>query len=292
MTDSLSPAPSEPSENQSLPQTYEHNTNELMGDATVAAHKVILGGPDGMPRMVTTSLERRLVKERAADAIDSAENFKKTASLEEENESLREETRWDKATEMPTTKVLDEDLNQAISLAVRENAGTVLVEIDGSGLKAVNDELGKPFGDQLILATSKGVKDRTRGQDKAYRGQGISDEFYILIPLIHLTEDKAQGFFDTLTAGIATSVDKRISEVPELENIDPKYRKILGASVGIAWADFTDPKYQGMTKEEVAHDLKLRASLEGKKHKKQVKEERNNARVEAGEPIPDDARFH
>lgn len=283
MTDTLHQQPPQP-EN---PDHQPRPDDEFMHDAAVHVERVILGdvGVDGSnkPTTITTDLERRLIREGADDAVH------KDMSIEHA-EDLSQESRFDKLTEMATKIVLDEDILHALSLAQRENQGVALVEVDVGGVKATNDTHGLPIGDKLIAAAGRGVQSRKRRGDWVYRRGAEGDEFWVLVPVAHVDEESFPDFNNAMTKGLSREVNAEIDRVPELAN--SKWRNIMGATIGVGWMSYRNPRYAHMDPQEIAEELFQKASDARNAHKESQKDARNAKLLEDGKELHEDERFH
>jgi diguanylate cyclase (GGDEF)-like protein len=259
------------------------NSNEIIQDATQAAERIVLG-EDDRPRRITTPLERELIK-------DGAKSARHEQALLAQNESLTNESMVVPRTGLSTEKVLRSDIVKYISLAMRENAGVMLLEVDGSGLKAVNDEHGTAIGDNYIMALAKGIQNRPRQHDRVYRRRDGSDEFWVLIPFIRLREGKIDEVIEVLKDGVAATVAKEIDADPELAK--SPVRNLMGVSVGAGWVNFADhdPRHEVMSNQDIADKLFSMAAEDRILEKKHQINARNQARLEAGEAIPEDERL-
>lgn len=102
---------------------------------------------------------------------------------------------------------------QEASMALADgSAGSVFaVFVDIAGLKEANDRHGHEFGDQVIRATARAVRDATRETDAVARWGG--DEFVVLGPG---GLDEAEALARRLASGVALSGDDRATWSGEL----------------------------------------------------------------------------
>lgn len=126
---------------------------------------------------------------------------------------------YDVLTGLPNRTMLNERMEQAISLATRTEKIIIVAFIDIDNLKAVNDTMGHDGGDDLLLQISKRLSGCVRQYDTV--GRFGADVFLLIIPQISQLEDvrkvtskimgvfqepliiKNQEFFVTASAGIA-----------------------------------------------------------------------------------------
>lgn len=292
MTDTLPARPYPPEEFNPDNAHVSSNEEQFMHDAAASAENVIMRGvyadAEGMEHPKPYTIPDKVVHDMV---IQQAKSVHRDHHVTAERDYYHDESRFDEKTGMSTEKVMNEDLMHALALAYREKKGVVLVEIDGSGLKAVNDEHTSLAGDHLIQATAKGIKSRVRKQDRAYRRSDGSDEFYVLMPFIQLDKDSSFDFFAQYRKGLEAAVQKAIDQDEELRT-SPK-RDLMGVSIGIGWVDFSDedPRHEIMSRKEVAEELLSMASADRNKNKEEARNARNEARLEAGEEIPSDERL-
>lgn len=106
----------------------------------------------------------------------------------------------DSLTGLPNRTLLDERLEQAISLASRHNKQTALLFLDLDGFKGINDTLGHPFGDRVLQEVAEKLRRCVRATDTVCRQGG--DEFVILLSEIEHPGDAAQ-VAEKIIAGFA-----------------------------------------------------------------------------------------
>jgi two-component system, cell cycle response regulator len=140
---------------------------------------------------------------------------RRTEHLALENARL---ARTDPLTGAENRRVLDEELERALSLAERSGRPVAVVAIDLDRFKAVNDHLGHAAGDRLLIVAAEAMRSCLRASDRLYRVGG--DEFLVLAP------DSGAG--DALM--LAERLVEAIAEVGEqwATGLD------LGASAGVA----------------------------------------------------------
>lgn len=134
---------------------------------------------------------------------------------------LRHDAFTDQLTQLPNRAHFLERLKSAILRppAVKENLFAVLY-LDLDGFKFINDSLGHPAGDQLLITVSKILQDQLRQGDIVARLGG--DEFVILLD--HLKDEE-------LAVSIARRIITRLSAPIYLEKYNT--RVTTSASVGI-----------------------------------------------------------
>jgi diguanylate cyclase (GGDEF)-like protein len=121
--------------------------------------------------LITSVLDARLESRTARLA----------SSLMKANQQLKNQTLHDHLTALPNRILLEDRLDQAISLAARNQSHFALMFLDLDGFKTVNDSLGHHSGDDLLIETAARIRGVIRAQDTVARLGG--DEFVILIHL-------------------------------------------------------------------------------------------------------------
>ncbi|MFO7786959.1 MAG: EAL domain-containing protein [Halospina sp.] len=96
----------------------------------------------------------------------------------------------DALTGLPNRGLLDERLEQAISLAKRHHKQAAVLFLDLDGFKGINDALGHCMGDKVLQLVAEKLKRCVRQTDTVCRLGG--DEFVILLSEIEHPEDAAQ----------------------------------------------------------------------------------------------------
>jgi diguanylate cyclase (GGDEF)-like protein len=86
----------------------------------------------------------------------------------------------DGLTGLPNRQLFNDRLAQAVGMARRTASNLGLLMLDLDRFKAVNDSLGHPAGDQLLVAAAERLKASVRASDTVARLGG--DEFTIILP--------------------------------------------------------------------------------------------------------------
>ena len=86
----------------------------------------------------------------------------------------------DAVTGLPNRRAWDLALGRGLAVAVRTTAPLTVALIDIDGLKAVNDDLGHPDGDSLLVSLARVWSTALRPEDALTRVGG--DEFALLLP--------------------------------------------------------------------------------------------------------------
>mgnify|MGYP006279140931 CR=1 FL=1 len=130
------------------------------------------------------------IHNRDGEVISAALVFRDLRHSIEMTQKLAHMAHHDELTGLPNRTLLDERLEQAISLAKRHNNQTALLFLDLDGLKAINDSCGHLFGDRVLQLVADKLRRSVRETDTVYRQGG--DEFVILLTEIEQPEDAAQ----------------------------------------------------------------------------------------------------
>jgi diguanylate cyclase (GGDEF)-like protein/PAS domain S-box-containing protein len=85
----------------------------------------------------------------------------------------------DSLTGLPNRALLQEHLDLALARARRQGQAVGLLYLDLDGFKLVNDSLGHPAGDELLVHVTMRLSERRRGMDLLARQGG--DEFLLLL---------------------------------------------------------------------------------------------------------------
>src|SRR5665213_2766826 len=95
----------------------------------------------------------------------------------------------DSLTNLPNRVMLTDRLNQAISLAVRNQHQLAILFLDLDGFKLINDSVGHTVGDKLLQSVAARLMACVRKSDTVSRQGG--DEFVILLPEVAHAADAA-----------------------------------------------------------------------------------------------------
>ena len=125
----------------------------------------------------------------------------------------------DSLTGLPNRALFRDRLAQAIALAERSGRGMALLCIDLDGFKPVNDLLGHPVGDAVLIEVANRLAVCLRESDTVARLGG--DEFAIVQAVAEQPRD---------AAALADRVVRLLSEPFEIDG----QRVAIGASVGVA----------------------------------------------------------
>jgi diguanylate cyclase (GGDEF)-like protein/PAS domain S-box-containing protein len=85
----------------------------------------------------------------------------------------------DPLTRLPNRALLQQRLEQVLSKTRRHDTRAVVMVLDLDGFKTVNDSLGHPAGDELLVCIAERLKNRLRQTD--YLGRLGGDEFLVIL---------------------------------------------------------------------------------------------------------------
>jgi len=102
-------------------------------------------------------------------------------------EAMRQMAFYDRLTNLPNRRLLDDRLQQAIVRARRDHQSLSLLFVDLDMFKEVNDGMGHEAGDWLLERVAERMRQCLREADTAARIGG--DEFVVLLPDAHSVQD-------------------------------------------------------------------------------------------------------
>ncbi|MCG5531025.1 EAL domain-containing protein [Halorhodospira halochloris] len=103
---------------------------------------------------------------------------------------LEELLHTDPLTELPNRLLLHDRLAQAVERRKRDKAALAVLVLDLRDFRAINDSLGKDFGDQVLINLGRRLKQVLRVGDTVARLGG--DEFGILLPWLGVADDSVE----------------------------------------------------------------------------------------------------
>ena len=109
----------------------------------------------------------------------------------------------DPLTELPNRRLLEDRMNQALSLARRNQSLVALMVLDLDRFKHINDNHGHRLGDEVLRESARRLKSCVRAVDTVSRMGG--DEFVIVLSELHQVQDAAlvaQKIIDSLALPI------------------------------------------------------------------------------------------
>ncbi len=127
-----------------------------------------------------------LISRRISSAIDNAELFAQTqdqlGKLTALHERLMHQATHDPLTGLPNRALFQERLDDGILSAQASNEQIGLLYIDIDGFKGINDTLGHPIGDKVLIEVGERLRACLREEDTVARMGG--DEFTVILPSI------------------------------------------------------------------------------------------------------------
>jgi len=134
-------------------------------------------------------------------------------------EAIRQLAFFDRLTQLPNRRLLEDRLQQSIARAQRERRRLSLLFIDLDKFKPINDAFGHEAGDWLLQRVAERMKDCLRQSDTVARIGG--DEFIVLLP-------------DTDSVQAATHVAEKIRAALERPFFtDAKQSLQISSSIGV-----------------------------------------------------------
>jgi diguanylate cyclase (GGDEF)-like protein/PAS domain S-box-containing protein len=182
--------------------------------AREAYHQVLAGaGGDDVHEspVLTRDGERRVIAWRHVAMRDDAGRATATVSSGvdlTERRAAEEQIAYlayhDPLTGLPNRALLQEHLELALARARRLGKAVALLYLDLDGFKLVNDSLGHPAGDELLVHVTMRLKERRRGMDLLARQGG--DEFLLLLG--DLAREEAEGAAHGVADGLLHALSK------------------------------------------------------------------------------------
>ncbi|HYM06745.1 MAG TPA: EAL domain-containing protein [Terriglobales bacterium] len=123
-------------------------------------------------------------------------------------------------TGLPNRMLLNDRINQAITMAPRHAKKVAVLFLDLDGFKHINDSLGHPIGDKLLQSIAKRLVNCVRNADTVSRQGG--DEFVVLLSEVERSED---------TAITARRMLQTVAEAHSIDQHDLHVTTSIGVSV-------------------------------------------------------------
>jgi len=162
--------------------------------------------------------DRALAKMEEMNTSLEERVHERTLELQALNAEIAHQAMHDPLTTLPNRTLLVERLQQSIRYAKRNNNRLAFLMIDLNNFKEVNDTLGHPEGDRLLIEVGRRLPEALRETDTVGRLGG--DEFGILLP--DTNADQAEGVAYRILATLAPSFQLDEQTIT------------VGASIGIA----------------------------------------------------------
>ena len=137
--------------------------------------------------------------------------FSDISQLKRSAEQLHHLAHYDALTDLPNRTLFNSRVAHALEGASRHDRKLALLFLDVDRFKNVNDSLGHPIGDELLLRIAQRLRARLRAEDTLARLGG--DEFAVLMESIDGPEDAAalaQSILDNLAAPFALSGGREV----------------------------------------------------------------------------------
>ncbi len=146
--------------------------------------------------------------------------FSDLSQLKQSETQLEHLAHYDPLTNLPNRLLLQSHLSHALAQAQRHHGQVGLLYLDLDRFKNINDSLGYPIGDELLVALTKRLAMRMRSEDMLARLGG--DEFLLVLEHIASPEDAAnmaRAMIELLDHPFVLSGEKEV---------------YIGASIGIS----------------------------------------------------------
>jgi diguanylate cyclase (GGDEF)-like protein/PAS domain S-box-containing protein len=158
------------------------------------------------------------VRDTAGDVEHYIGSFIDISERKASEERIRHLAYHDALTGLPNRFSLREKLGQAITFSRRSQQQLALMLIDLDHFKIVNDTLGHPIGDQLLVMVAERISAAVRDSDIVARLGG--DEFVVVLTAL------------TTTADVGGVAEKIVRDVSRPYSIDGQ-ELVTGPSIGI-----------------------------------------------------------
>ena len=147
---------------------------------------------------------------------------------------------------LPNRQALQVELARGLARARRRGQGMALLLVDLDCFKRINDELGRPAGDQVLGAVAGRMQEAVRGDDLVARLEG--DAFVVLLNDLHSAQH-ASLMASALLAAIARPVQAGADSVQVTASIGvalfPDHAQSVDALLQVATAAMRLAKQQG-----------------------------------------------
>lgn len=156
-------------------------------------------------------------------------NFHDITEQKQHAEHMEQIAQHDSLTGLPNRLLLGDRLRQAIARSQREGNRVAICYLDLDGFKEVNDQLGHPAGDQVLIQVAARLTDSVRGGDTVARLGG--DEFVILLSGLAGDEECRQA------------LDRLLLTCAAPYSVGDTEQSVISASIGVTVfpSDHVDP---------------------------------------------------
>ncbi|RBY92712.1 sensor domain-containing diguanylate cyclase [Blastococcus sp. TF02A-30] len=199
--------------------TREQHAALLADPSRPMRHETRLVRADGsiVPVQVTASWVEETPEGQPAHLVIIVEDITERKALEAQ---LVHRSLHDPLTGLPNRLLFQDRLWHALERGRREQTPTCVVIMDLDGFKAINDELGHPMGDLVLVSFADRLRSILRASDTAARLGG--DEFAIVCENTHRAD--AEVLVDRLREAATMPLQLSGQEIS------------IGISIGIGWA--------------------------------------------------------
>ena len=170
-----------------------------------------------IPVQITASWVPQTPEGQAAHLVLIIEDITERKALEAQ---LRHRSLHDPLTGLPNRLLFHDRLRHALDRGHREKTPTCVMIIDLDDFKAINDELGHPMGDRVLVSFADRLRSVLRASDTAARLGG--DEFSIVCENTERAD--AEALAERLRSAVTEPLDLQGTRVP------------VGISIGIGTA--------------------------------------------------------
>ena len=129
------------------------------------------------------------IRDKEGNFTGAVNVFRDVSEQREAANLLRHVAHHDPLTGLPNRVLLDDRMNRAIAAAHRYTSKVAALYLDLDGFKLINDTHGHAVGDKLLQSVTARLVTCVRDCDTVSRMGG--DEFVVLLPNLHQTEDVA-----------------------------------------------------------------------------------------------------
>ncbi len=160
------------------------------------------------------------VRDAGGEIVRYVSLFADITHLKESEARLEHLAHFDVLTDLPNRLLFTSRLEHAVEQARRHGQRLALLFLDLDRFKTVNDSLGHPAGDELLITVARRIRKRLRDEDTLARLGG--DEFVILLEQL----DEAQ-----MAAIVAQDLLQVLATPVQLSG---GHEVFIGASIGIS----------------------------------------------------------
>ena len=175
---------------------------------------------DGTP--VWVHVNASLVHGNRGEPLYAIAQIQDVTERKEAEEQLRHQALHDSLTGLANRALFQDRLNHSLQSAKRHGGSVAVLFLDLDNFKLVNDTLGHPVGDEMLLAVARRLSELTRPSDTVARLSG--DEFGIICDQLNEPSEAIQ-------------VAERLTEVLALPLSVGDRELVTTASIGIVTAE-------------------------------------------------------